>query len=90
MATVSGGLALVLIASVLIFHLEQSQRFAGGLLFLGGALIAVSAKFVDPSKYNDFANAPVVFQRLFALRPSTLMLWGGGIALVGVLVLAGL
>jgi hypothetical protein len=80
LVAMSGGLALVLFAGILIFQLEQSQRFAGGLFLLGGGLIAASAKFLDQSKYKDFANAPAIVQQLFALRPATLMLWGGGVS----------
>jgi len=89
LVVVSAAFGLVLVAGVLISLENAPLRLSGGLLLLGGAAIAASARSLNASRYK-FAKLPVFLQRLVGLRPITLVLWGSGVAMLGVLLVSGI
>ena len=87
-AVVSVAIVLVATATFLLSFADVSHQIIGALYLLGGVAIAMCAKALPQEKVSG--NLPSALKPLVGVRPATFLLWGGGIAFYGAILVAGL
>ncbi len=85
---VSGAIALLLVASLLLFNTDVSHRIVGALYLACGAAMAGGARWLPQQALS--AGLLLFLQPLLDLRPVTFMLFGSGVAVCGALLVSGL
>jgi hypothetical protein len=89
-ATLIFGLVLVLFVGggMLALYTNTPLRFVGALLLVGGILAISFAKHIAAAQ-REAAKKPYIPSHWGEITPTAYMLWGGGVALMGVLLLLG-
>jgi len=85
-AVVAGFLA----AGVLFVLFGAPQRFVGAALVAVGAFAILAARGVADGARKSIRVTSLGTRRESSLRPTTIILWDAGVAVIGVLLIAGL
>ena len=78
------------VAAVLLGLFTNAPSRALGALVLAVGLAAVTFARVLATAQKDLAKKPFVPRHWGDVRPTTFVLWGSGVALLGILLLLGL
>ena len=84
---ISVAVAMFVVGSLILLNTDASPQLVGVLYLLGGSTVMVCARFVAQQAIAP--NLPAFLAPVFGVRPRTLVLWGGGIALIGLLMTIG-
>jgi len=89
-ATLIFGAVLLLFVGggLLALYTNTPLRFVGALLVIAGVLAATFAKAIAGAQ-REAAKKPYVPAHLGDVRPTVYILWGAGVAILGVLLLLG-
>ena len=81
-------IVLLVVAALLLEYADISHRIIGALYLLAGMVVAGCAKALPQKAISP--ELPPLLKPLLGVRPITLVLWGGGIAVYGAILIAGL
>ena len=87
-AAVSVAIVLLVVATLLLSYADMSHQVVGALYLLAGIAVAGCAKALPQQAISP--NLPAALKPLLGVRPITFVLWGGGIAVYGAILIAGL